>query len=119
LFAKKYNLEADDIKFNLYKQPHPNAYLASFAEFLFSHKESEYIKTLIKKGLREFSKNMILQFSEEIKTVPVHFAGSIAYFSKEEILEIAEEYSFRVGNIIRRPIDGLVKYHLKKLGSWR
>ncbi|WP_290699483.1 N-acetylglucosamine kinase, partial [Lacinutrix sp.] len=33
-FADKYNLEADFIKYNLYKQPNPNAYLAIFAEFM-------------------------------------------------------------------------------------
>jgi N-acetylglucosamine kinase-like BadF-type ATPase len=114
-FAKAYNLEADTIKYNLYKQPNPNAYLASFAEFMFSHKDSEYIIDLIKKGLREFSKNMILQFPEEIKNVPVHFAGSIAHFSKNEIIEVAEEFHFKVGNIIRRPIDGLVTYHINQL----
>lgn len=113
-FGHKYNLEADFIKENLYKKPNPNAYLASFAEFMFLNKDSEYIRELIKKGLRLFTENMILQFKEEIKTVPVHFAGSIAYFSKEEIQEVADEYGFTLGNIVRRPIEGLVSYHTKK-----
>lgn len=114
-FAERYNLEADFIKYNLYKQPNPNAYLASFAEFMFLNKESEYIKELIKKGLRLFSKNMIFQFEDKIKTVPVHFAGSIAFFSKDEIHEVAQEMGYKVGNIVRRPIDGLVKYHVDLL----
>ena len=58
---------------------------------------------------------MILQFKEELKTVPVHFAGSIAFFSEKEIMEVGEELGFRVGNIVRRPIDGLVQYHINKL----
>jgi len=114
-FSGKYNLDADFIKYNLYKQPNPNAYLATFAEFMFLNKESEYIKNLIKSGFRIFVKNMILQYSEEIKTVPVHFAGSIAFFSQEEIKEVAEEFNFKVGNFARRPIEGLVYYHTKKL----
>lgn len=114
-FEHKYNLEADFIKFNLYKQANPNAYLASFAEFMFLNKDSDYIKELIKKGFRLFTENMIMQFKEELKSCPVHFAGSIAYFSKEEILEVADEYGFKVGNFIRRPIDGLVEYHVKNL----
>ncbi|HLV40059.1 N-acetylglucosamine kinase [Xanthomarina sp.] len=118
-FAQTYNLDADYIKNNLYKQANPNAYLASFAEFLFSNKDSNYIKNLIMEGLRQFSKNMILQYSEEIKTVPVHFVGSVAYFSKDEILEVAKEFHFKVGNIIKRPIDGLVSYHINQLGSWK
>ncbi|QDO95097.1 N-acetylglucosamine kinase [Formosa sediminum] len=109
--ADKYNLEADYIKYNIYKQPNPNAFLASFAEFMFLNKDSEYIQNLIKEGIRLFAKNQILQFKEEIKTVPVHFAGSIAYFAKDEILAVAEELNFKVGNFVRRPIEGLAKFH--------
>lgn len=114
-FGAKYNMEADFIKYNLYKQPSPNAYLASFAEFMFLHKDSEYTINLIKDGIREFAKNMIFQYEEELKAVPVHFAGSIAFFAQKEINEVAEEMGFIVGNFERRPIDGLVTFHTKDL----
>lgn len=114
-FEHKYNLEADFIKYNLYKQPNPNAYLASFAEFMFLNKDSEYIRELIKRGFRMFTEHMIVQFKEELITCPVHFAGSIAFFSQEEIIEVAQEYGFKVGNFVRRPIDGLVDYHIKNI----
>lgn len=110
-FGAKYNMDADFIKYNLYKQPSPNAYLANFAEFMFLHKDSEYTINLIKKGIRLFATNMILQYKEELKTVPVHFAGSIAYFSQKEIKEVAQEMGFKVGNFLRRPIDGLIPFH--------
>ncbi|WP_298757817.1 N-acetylglucosamine kinase [uncultured Psychroserpens sp.] len=114
-FEHKFNLDADYIKYNLYKQPNPNAYLASFAEFMFLNKDSEYIKRLIKSGIRVFTNNMIFQYKEELKTVPVHFAGSIAFFSETEIREVADELGFRVGNFERRPIEGLVAYHIKNM----
>ncbi|MFT5846281.1 N-acetylglucosamine kinase [Psychroserpens sp.] len=114
-FEHKYNLEADYIKYNLYKQPNPNAYLAAFAEFMFLNKDSDYIKDLIKNGIRQFANNMIFQYKEEIKTVPVHFAGSIAFFSEDEIKEVGKELGFIVGNFERRPIEGLVEYHTKNL----
>ena len=114
-FAHKYNVEDDYIKYNLYKQPNPNAYLANFAEFMFLNKDSEYITNLIKTGIRLFAKNMIMQFKEELKTVSVHFAGSIAYFSQDEIREVAKEMNFTVGNFERRPIEGLVNYHINNL----
>ena len=114
-FGAKYNMEADFIKYNLYKQPSPNAYLANFAEFMFLHKDSDYTINLIKDGIRVFAKNMIMQYKEELKTVPVHFAGSIAFFAQKEIKEVAEEMGFKVGNFIRRPIDGLVPFHTKNL----
>lgn len=114
-FEHKYNLEADFIKYNLYKQPNPNAYLASFAEFMFLNKDSNYISNLIKSGFRTFAENMIMQFADELKTCPIHFAGSIAYFSQDEIKQVAKEYGFKAGNFIRRPIEGLVRYHSSQL----
>jgi len=114
-FEHKYNLEADYIKYNLYKQPNPNAYLANFAEFIFLNRDSDYSKQLIKAGIREFASNMIFQYERELKSVPVHFAGSIAFFSETEIREVADEMGFKVGNFARRPIEGLVKYHTQKL----
>ena len=115
-FAHKHNLEADFIKYNLYKQTNPSAYLASHAEFMFINKDSEYISNIITKGIRLFTENMILQYREELdKGVPVHFAGSIAYFGQDEIKQVAEEYGFKVGNFVRRPIEGLVEYHVKNM----
>ncbi len=114
-FETKYNLEPDHIKNNLYKQPSPNAYLASFAEFMFLNKDSEYILKLIKSGIRLFTRNYIMQYADQVKTDPVHFAGSIAYFSQDQIREVAQEMGFTVGNIVRRPIDGLAAFHTNKL----
>lgn len=114
-FEEKYDLDSDIIKSNLYKRPNPNAYLASFAEFMFLNKDSEYIIDLIKEGIRIFARNMIFQFEEELKKVPVNFAGSVAFFSQKEIKEVAQEMGFMVGTFERRPIQGLVKYHVEQL----
>ena len=108
--------KADFIKYNLYKQTNPSAYLADHAEFMFINKDSDYISNLIKKGIRLFSENMIMQFKDELKDgIPVHFAGSIAFFAQKEIKQVAEELGFKVGNFVRRPIEGLVDYHVKNL----
>mgnify|MGYP000386210046 CR=1 FL=1 len=77
------------------------------------NKDLKYSTDLIKKGIRVFAENMIMQFKEELKTAPVHFAGSIAYYAQDEINEVAQEMGFNVGNFVRRPIEGLVSYHAK------
>lgn len=114
-FAKTFNLNSDHIKANLYKQPNPNAFLASYAEFMFANKNSAYVTELIKEGMRLFTKTMIMQYKEVLDQVPVHFAGSIAYLCREEIIEVSKELNFKVGNFARRPIEGLVKYHINNL----
>ena len=114
-FADRYNMDVDFIKNKLYKLPNANAYLASFAEFMFLHKDEKYITELIKSGFRIFAKNMIFQFKDELSHAPVHFAGSIAFLSQDEIKEVADEMGFSVGNFVKRPIEGLVNFHAKKL----
>jgi len=45
--------------------------------------------------------------------VPVHFIGSIAEIFRGCLDAAANETGIRVGRVIRKPIDGLVDYHVK------
>jgi N-acetylglucosamine kinase-like BadF-type ATPase len=111
-FEKEYNLDPDFIKSKLYKEPNPNAYLATFAKFLIQNKEHEFCKKIIFKGMKSFVKNYIRQF-DNCKEVPVHFVGSIAFYLKDELQIIFDKYELKLGNVLRRPIDGLIAYHVK------
>ena len=110
-FEKEYNLDADFIKNKLYKEPNPNAYLATFAKFLIKHKETEFCQKIIKKGMKSFVKNYIQQY-DNCKEVPIHFVGSIAFYLKEELQVTFDKYELKLGNVLRRPIDGLIAYHI-------
>jgi N-acetylglucosamine kinase-like BadF-type ATPase len=110
-FEKEYDLDPDFIKSKLYKEPNPNAYLATFAKFLIQHKEDEFCKKIIFKGMKSFVKNYIRQY-ENCKEVPVHFVGSIAFYLKEELQLTFDKYEMQLGNVLRRPIDGLIAYHV-------
>lgn len=116
-FACQYNLDPDEIKLNLYQKPHPNAYMASFARFLFDENgqinKDDYFKTLIKKGVEIFITCRILSFDNATK-VPIHFVGSIAYFSKEIIADSFREHNLKLGSIVQHPIDGLIAYYKGK-----
>lgn len=110
-FEKAYDLEADVIKHNLYKEPNPNAYMATFAKFLIQYKDEEYCQKLVRKDMQVFVDNYITQY-ENCKEVPVHFIGSIAFYLKEELKEVLEFNGLTIGNVLRRPIDGLIQFHL-------
>ena len=71
-FEKEFDLDAETIKDNLYKQPNPNTYLATFAKFLINNKESDYGQLLIKRGFKLFIERQILQF-KDAKEIPIHF----------------------------------------------
>lgn len=109
-FAKEYNLDPDVIKDNLYKQPNPNTYLATFARFLIENKDHPYSKGVIDKGFQQFVNNYIMQFELATK-VPVHFVGSIAHFLREELAAVVERNDLILGVIRQRPIEGLIEFH--------
>ena len=113
-FEKEFDLDAETIKDNLYKQPNPNTYLATFAKFLINNKESDYGQLLIKRGFKLFIERQILQF-KDAKEIPVHFVGSISFYLKDELKVCLQEYGLSAGNIIRKPIDGLLQFHQEKL----
>ena len=110
-FQAEYKLDADTVKENLYRKENPNTYLAKFAKFLIEHKEDPYMQNIIMNGLDRFIKHQILQF-EDAKEIPVHFVGSIAHFLQEEIQQKMQAYGLKMGKVIKRPIDGLVDYHI-------
>ncbi|MGJ8733553.1 N-acetylglucosamine kinase [Cellulophaga fucicola] len=109
-FAAEYDLEADIIKENLYKQPNPNTYLATFARFIIENKDHPYSRGVINKGLQQFINNNVMQFELATK-VPVNFVGSISYFLRDELAEVIERNDLILGVIRRRPIEGLVDFH--------
>ncbi len=113
-FEKKYDLSAESIKVNLYQKEAPNTYLAHFAEFMFDHRDEQYIQSLLKSGFALFIENRILPYPKA-KEVPVYFIGSIAWFFKPTLKEIALKKGIHIKNIIRRPINHLIDYHLTKI----
>ncbi|OWP83743.1 N-acetylglucosamine kinase [Flavobacterium davisii] len=111
-FEASYNLDADVIKQNLYKEPNPNAYLASFTEFLIKHKNESFCQQIINEEIESFIENSIKQF-DNYKEVSNHFIGSVAYFLQDEIKSALEKHNIKIGKILQRPIDGLITYHLQ------
>jgi N-acetylglucosamine kinase-like BadF-type ATPase len=113
-FESQFNLEADFIKKNLYREQNPNMYLASFAQFMFEFKEDKYIKKIIRKGFQEFFKYRILPFEKGLET-PLYFIGSIAFYFRDILEEVAEKYDLKITDVIQRPIDNLLEYHKKNI----
>jgi N-acetylglucosamine kinase-like BadF-type ATPase len=109
-FEKAYNVDPDHIKHNLYKEPNPNAYLATFAKFLIEHKDEPYCQKMIYAAMEDFVANYIMQF-DNCRDVPVHFIGSIAFYLRDELKKTLDVHGIRLGNVLRRPIDGLIAYH--------
>ena len=110
-FSESFDLDPNIIKDKLYKKPNPNTYLAKFAKFVVENKNNPYCSELIRKGFNLFITNQIEQFTD-CKKIPLHFIGSISFYLKDELNECLKKRGMILGNVLKKPIDGLVEYHL-------
>ena len=109
-FNKTYNINVDEILNNVYKEPQPNRYLASFALFLAENRKHYMIENIIEDGLNDFFFTHLRKYHESW-LYPVHFTGSIAYGFKDVIKLLCNSYEMELGSVIKQPIDGLIQYH--------
>ena len=109
-FEKEFVLDPDTIKQNIYREPNPNMYLASFAQFMLEFKEEKYVRRLMRKGFEKFFKYRILPY-QVAKDTPIYFIGSIAFYFREILDDVAAKYDLKITDVIQRPIDNLLEYH--------
>lgn len=98
---------------NIYLQPNANVYLASFSRFLSDHKSHIYIQNLVNKAFTEFIGRHVRKYDGHNR-LPIHFIGSVAYHFGDILKLILDQRSLNSGIIIKKPIDNLVEYHLKR-----
>jgi len=113
-FEEEFNLDADYIKRNIYRESNPNMYLASFAKFMFDFKDDKYIKKIIKKGFQVFFKYRVLPYNKTNET-PIYFIGSIAHYFRDILEKVAKKNNLKITDVIKRPIDNLLAYHKKNI----
>ena len=107
-FEKEFSLNESEVIKELYQSETPNKYLAEFAVFLFQNKENALMDKIIKKGIAEFIDNHILPYRKELKTVPLYFVGSIAYYAQDYINLALKERGLKASRFVKRPIDNLI-----------
>lgn len=107
-FEAEFSLGENEVIENLYQSNTPNQYLAQFAKFLFQHKEDALIDKILKEGISKFIDNNILQFKEELKTVPLNFVGSIAFYAQDYIMLALKERGLRASRFVKRPIENVI-----------
>jgi glucosamine kinase len=109
-FAAKFKSSSYEILDAVYKKPLPNRYLASYAIFLAENRGHYMIENIIEDGFNDFFFNHVYKYSESWK-LPVHFIGSVAYGFKDVLKEMCNGYELQLGRVLKKPMDGLVKYH--------
>ncbi len=109
-FIAKYSTDSATILDAVYRQPLPNRYLAGFVGFLVENRGHFMIENIIEDSFNDFFFTHICKYKESW-TLPIHFTGSVAYGFKDVLKEMCQSYVLELGNVLKQPMDGLIKYH--------
>ena len=110
-FVKTFNFSVSEINKRVYTEPNPNVFLASYMKFIAKHKSADIVKEWLQDGFGAFLDIHVACF-DNFKQMPIHFIGSVAYHFSEDLSLACEKRGMKMGNLIKKPIEGLAKYHL-------
>jgi len=68
------------------------------------------IENIIEDGLNDFFFNHLCKY-RETWTLPVHFAGSVAFGFQDVLKQLCDSYEFELGKVMKNPMEGLIEYH--------
>ncbi len=109
-FDLTYTTNASEILENVYKKSLPNRYLAGYARFLADNRGHYMIENIIEDGLNDFFFTHLCKY-RETWSLPIHFAGSIAFGFKDVLQQLCNSYEFELGRVLKNPMEGLIEYH--------
>ncbi|HEX7904536.1 MAG TPA: BadF/BadG/BcrA/BcrD ATPase family protein [Chitinophagaceae bacterium] len=109
-FDLTYTTNTAEILENVYKKPLANRYLAGFAKFLADNRGHYMIENIIEDGINDFFFTHLCKY-RETWTLPVSFAGSIAFGFKDVLEQLCQSYEFELGTVMKNPMQGLVEFH--------
>jgi N-acetylglucosamine kinase-like BadF-type ATPase len=109
-FDAKFVTTYMEILENVYKNPFPNRYLASFAAFLSENRGHYMVENILEDGLNDFFFNHLNKYNESW-TSPINFVGGVAFGFKDVLQELCNSYQLELGKVLKAPMEGLVKFH--------
>ncbi|MEG1748894.1 MAG: ATPase [Tannerellaceae bacterium] len=112
-FMKEYELTPATLLERVYRTPFPNRYLAGLSRFLGDHLEEPAVHDLIYASFRSFFIRNVAQYPG-YGECPIHFIGSVAYYYKEILHEVAQSLGLEIGIVTQSPMAGLLAYHTTK-----
>ena len=111
-FSKSHSISLERVLSSVYQEEYPNRFLASYVPFLSQYLAHDYVQNILRKEFQKY-------FNTQLLVHPMHadftisFVGSVAFFFKDVLRQIALENGIKVSEVIQSPINGLVDYHLR------
>lgn len=110
-FMSQYKLNTEIVLDRIYKQPLASRFMASASPFILENLDVPEVNELAKNCFREFFDYNIVKY-ENYKAVKLAFTGSISYYYKDLLQEVASEYGLNVDTVLQSPMEGLLEYHI-------
>lgn len=109
-FKKWQNISKDEVISKVYREPNANAYLASFMEFAVKESSHPYIKEMMFEGFKRFNEIHVCSY-DNYSQFKTSYVGSIAFLFSEDLHRACEAMDVSIGQIIQKPIEGLIQFH--------
>lgn len=119
-FLAERSLTVADIIDHVYRQPMPNRFLASAAEFIARNMEEfTELQTIVEGNFENFLVKNILPYraamadghTANTEKMDINAVGSIAFHYRPQLEKAAEKYNMHIGKVMKSPAQGLLKYH--------
>jgi N-acetylglucosamine kinase-like BadF-type ATPase len=108
-FLSRFDLTPQQIMEKVYKQPLANRFLASLSPFLLENSSDPSVHALLVEAFRAFFQRNVMQYDYRRHTV--HLTGSVAWYYREVLREVAAGLHITLGHIIASPMEGLIRYY--------
>jgi len=113
LLRDNYKLSREVIVENVYMKPHANVFLATLMKVMSEQRNLDWVQEHVRTGMKLFLNTHIACYKNHLR-VPTHVIGSIAFYFDTILREEAEKMGIKIGTTLKKPIFGLVEYHMKQ-----
>lgn len=106
-FKARYSLDYQTIVRRVYKEPDASAFLASFAPYILSRLDNDYVYGLVHANIVSFIERSLSRYPSS----KVGVVGSFGNACRDILCETGKRYGLEFVRFVTSPIDELVRYH--------
>lgn len=105
-FEAEMQMTLTEVIERVYQQPLPNRWLASLSPFIHSRLDDPAVEALVVDNFSDFIARNIEPYHR--RDLPLQAVGSIAFYYRDQLSQAAVQAGYKVGTILRSPLDGML-----------
>ncbi|MDD4847264.1 MAG: BadF/BadG/BcrA/BcrD ATPase family protein [Bacteroidales bacterium] len=110
-FTETTGFEFENILTRIYKDNEPQLLFSQTSLFVGKNIDDPFIENIVRQSIREFFEENVCKY-QLAHQLPINCTGSIAQVFEDFTRDEAKKLNLMIGNIIQKPMDGLIQYHL-------